>query len=411
MEEDNESEVCLLGRTMVSSQSKEQVCLAKYESSDFAGSYHWFIESGCTSHLTFDRRAFTNYTSIPKSSVDLGADSRAEIVGQGDVVLRILVRGKSVKCTIKNVKHVPTLRYQLLSVYTMGKLGVMTTFDDKGCVLRNKATSKAMAFGTVVNGLYAFNVDTTKKTPGIALVANLSLWHHRLAHVNVSGIKSMASRGVVKGVVLKSDNTEHICDGCILGKSHRTPIPRQSHSRAKNVLDLVHSDVLGPLEVDSVGGSKYFISFIDDHSNWVTVYTMRKKSEALNRFIQFKQYAETHTNRKLVKLHVHETHGSDSAMMKLKVLRSDNGGEYLSNKFKQYLDDNGIHHELSVTYTPQQNGVAERMNRTLLDLVRSMLYHKGIDKRFWAEALATAVYARNRVTSRELPEKLIPYHI
>lgn len=162
-----------------------------------------------------------------------------------------------------------------------------------------------------------------------------------------------------------------------------------SHAKAtfaRNVLDLVHSGVFGPLEVDSAGGSKYFISIIDDHSNWVVVYTMRNKSEAPGRFKQYKQYAENHTNRKLVKLHVHEMHDSEkdttAETTKLKVLLSDNGGEYLSNKLKQYLVDNRIHHELTVIHTPQQKRVAERMNRTILDLVRSILHHKGIDKKF-----------------------------
>ena len=116
--------------------------------------------------------------------------------------------------------------------------------------------------------------------------------------------------------------------------------------------------------------------------------------------MHFKQYAETHTNRKLVKLHVHETHGSNSEMMKLNVLRTDNSGEYLSNKLKHYLGENGISHELMVAYTPQQSGVAERMNRTILDLVRSILHHEGIDERLRAQALAIPVYDRYRVTSR-----------
>ncbi len=92
-------------------------------------------------------------------------------------------------------------------------------------------------------------------------------------------------------------------------------------------------------------------------------------------------------------------------------MRTDNGGEYLSNKFRAYLSEHGIHHQLTVAYTPQQNGVAERMNRTLMNLVRSMLHHKGIEKKFWAEALATAVYVRNRVTSRGLPPNITPHHL
>ena len=391
--ESDTNNVCLLNMHTEPIYREEHVCLAKYEENLPEGSREWFIDSACTAHMTYDRDAFTTYELTQGATVDLGADSRADIVGQGDVELRILVNGKSVRCTIRNVKHVPTLRYQLLSVIRMGRIGVRTIFDDQGAVLRKKTSNQVIALGSIVNNLYALNIDNAHLLREKAFVSNLSLWHQRLAHVNAAGIKKMVENGVVKGIVLNSRQTEIKCNGCILGKGHRTSIPRKSQSRASNVLDLVHTDVLGPFEVSSVGGSKYVITFIDDHSNWVVEYTMRHKSEALDRFKQYKQYAETHTNRKL------------------KVLRSDNGGEYLSNKFKQYLLDNGIHHELTVAYTPQQNGVAERMNRTLTDLVRSMLYQKNMEKKFWAEALATAVYSRNRVTSHALPENITPFHI
>ena len=144
--------------------------------------------------MTYDRDAFTNYKSIPNTIVDLGADSRAKIVGQGNVVLRVVVKGKSIKCTIKNGKHAPTLRYQLLSVITMGRLAVRTSFDDEGAVLKNKASGKVMAFGRVVNNLYALNIDKELKHPNKALFANLDLWHQRLAHVNVAGIKKMLTK-------------------------------------------------------------------------------------------------------------------------------------------------------------------------------------------------------------------------
>lgn len=263
------TEECLFGIQEKPHRREEHVCLTNYESNFPVGSSNWFIDFGCTAHMTYDRAAFSTYTSIPNSTVDLGADSRATIVGQGDISLRIIVKEKPVKCTIKDVKHVPTLRYQLLSVTKMGKLGVRASFDDKGATLRKKASGRLIATGSIVNNLYALDVDKPQSIPDKALVASLDLWHQRLAHVNSSGIKSMADRGVVKGIKLNSTNAGHKCNGCILGKGHRTPFPHKSLSRASNVLDLVHSDVLGPLEVDSVGGSKYVITFIDDHSNWV----------------------------------------------------------------------------------------------------------------------------------------------
>ena len=149
----------------------------------------------------------------------------------------------------------------------------------------------------------------------------------------------------------------------------------------------------GPLEVQSVGGSRYFITFVDDHSNWVVVYTMRNKSEAFAKYKLYEMFAQTHTGRKV------------------KVFRTDRRGEYLSTEFMSHLDSNGTQHQLTTAYTPQQNGLAERLNGTLIDLVRSMLSHKQVSKRFWAEALATSVYVRNRVTSRALPVSTTPHHI
>ena len=416
-EEDSDSEeICLFGleeskdcRTAV--ESRNYFCLAARDSAD-SSSKNWYIDSGCTAHMTYDRSAFTSYSTVPHSNVDLGANASATVVGEGIVKIQAVVNGKTKLCTIRNVKHVPTLRYQLLSVTAMAALGVRCVLDDDGAVLMRKSNKHILATGSIVNGLYA--LDTCSFADDTALVADLGLWHKRLAHVSTAGIKAMVDQGVVKGIQLRSSDDPDTCVGCILGKSHRSPIPKSSCSRASQLLSLVHSDVIGPLEVASVGGSKYIITFIDDHSNWVTEYTMSRKSEALDRFKQFKASAETHTNQVVQALHVHENRGSvggsSQRSIKLKALRSDNGGEYLSGEFKQYLLDNGIKHELTVSYTPQQNGVAERMNRTLLNLVRSILHHSGVAKRFWAEALATAVYVRNRVTSRALPSKHTPHH-
>ena len=376
-------------------------------------SHKWVIDSGCSSHLTYDRSAFVNYKSFSPTILDLGADSTAQIVGQGDINIEVQVKGKLRNCTIKNVKHVPSLRYQLLSVSCMAKLGVKTMFDSSGASLVRSYDGHLLATGSVTpNGLYLLDAGPPKTSTDTALLASLGLWHRRLAHVNTAGIKSMADHGVVKGIRYKPTPLSD-CVGCILGKSHRSPIPKSSPSRASRVLELVHSDVLGPVEVPSVGGARYIITFIDDYSNWTVGYTMRNKSESLARFKDYKAYAERHTNQALERLQVNEyrSTGDDSTdPMKLKILRSDNGGEYLSNEFKHYLCENGIKHELTVAYTPQQNGVAERMNRTLFDLVRSMIHFKRVDKRFWAEAFATAVYVRNRVTSRALPPNTTPYH-
>ena len=377
-------------------------------------SKHWYIDSGCTSHMTHDRSLFITYSEVSSSPVDLGAGSWAEIKGVGDILISLQVHGKIRQCRIKNVKHVPKLRYQLLSVRSMAKLGIRTIFDLDNVYLREKTNGKLLATGSSHNNLYALDIVRDSVPKHKALLANLDLWHQRLAHINAETIKNISTHGVVKGIDIKPAAKITNCTGCILGKSHRSPFPKMSGRKSSNILDLVHSDVLGPVEVPSIGGSRYIITFIDDHSKWIAEYTMRKKSEALSRFIEFKAYAENQFNKKIGKVQIHQYDGShvdSESMQKLKALRSDNGGEYLSNEFKEFLLENGIKHELTVVYTPQQNGVAERMNRTLLNLVRSMLYHNNIPKKFWAEALATAVYARNRVTSRALPQNVTPFFL
>ena len=232
----------------------------------------------------------------------------------------------------------------------------------------------------------------------------------------MSGIKSMVDRGVVRGVnIAPNTGTSENCVGCVVGKSHRAPIPKFSNTHATKPLQLVHSDVSGPIEVQSIG-ARHFVSFIDDYSKWTVVYFMRRISEVLSCFKRFRGLAEKHTSATIGNLSVQEYVGDEAVYvygLAVKVLRSDNGGEYLGNDFKQYLSENGIHHQLTVAHTPQKNGVAERMNKTLLDLVRSMLHHKLLPKHFWAEALVTAlyVYVRNRVTSRSLPSNVTPYHV
>lgn len=128
---------------------------------------------------------------------------------------------------------------------------------------------------------------------------------------------------------------------------------------------------------------------------------MKKKSDTLACFKKYHALAEKHTGSKLKSLNVIQRRNVPED--KIKAIRTDNGGEYLSNDFKLYLQVHGIHHQLTIAYTPQQNGVAERINRTLIDLVRSMLHTCNLEKKIWAEALSTAVYIRNRVTSRSLP--------
>ena len=164
-----------------------------------------------------------------------------------------------------------------------------------------------------------------------------------------------------------SDHSKELslCESCVMGKQHRTPFPKDISQRSNQPFETIHSDVCGPMHVKSFGNSQYFVTFIDDYSRYTQVYFLKSKDEVLEKFKEFVSYVST-------------------LGKKVKVLRSDNGGEYCSKAFDDYLKKNGILHQTTVPYNPEQNGIAERMNRTLLEAARSMMYHAHMPKEFWA---------------------------
>src|SRR4051812_25056485 len=140
------------------------------------------------------------------------------------------------------------------------------------------------------------------------------------------------------------------------------------------------------MSVPSIGGSWYFITFINDKSRMTFVYFLKQKDEVFEKFRNFKILVENQTDKQV------------------KILRSDNGGEYTSKNFDRYLQVRGIIHQKSVPYTPEQNGVAERANRTIVEKARSMLHERNLGMEFWAEAILTATYLKNRSPTKAVPD-------
>ena len=144
-----------------------------------------------------------------------------------------------------------------------------------------------------------------------------------------------------------------ICEHCLVGKATRSPFGKAK--RATSKLQLIHSDICGPMNVRARHGANYFITFIDDFTYFGHVYLISHKSEALDCFTQLTRLVENQLS------------------IKIKTLRFDWGREYLSEQFKGFCDEKGIARQLTISYTPQQNNIAERRNRTLLDMVRFIM--------------------------------------
>ncbi|CAI7898015.1 unnamed protein product [Closterium sp. NIES-53] len=188
------------------------------------------------------------------------------------------------------------------------------------------------------------------------------LLHLRMGHAGRQQLVECVKKGELKGVEIKEGGGQPSkCPDCTTGNLPRTSFPT-STTRASAPLQLVHTDVSGPMQTpDREKGSKYFITFWDDfsHLSWVTL--VKTKDEVAKVFKRWIRYAER------------------EAGAKVKILRSDPGGEYMGKDLESFLEDKGITHQLSVAYTPHKNGAAERLNRTLIDLARAMLAHAQLD--------------------------------
>ncbi|KAG3106011.1 hypothetical protein PC121_g182 [Phytophthora cactorum] len=174
---------------------------------------------------------------------------------------------------------------------------------------------------------------------------------------------------------------DDVCAGCCMGKMRADDFPRHPENLFKSagVLDLMHTDMMGPMQANTPGGCTYVVTFIDDYSRHMTVYFMKATSDVLSKFKIYKAVM-------------------DNAMdKKVKRLRSDKSGECNGWQFMRYPNRSGIKHEKTVLYTPQQNGLAERMNRGLAETSRCMLYQEHIKKMWWAEAANTAAWIINRI--------------
>ncbi|KAJ9553546.1 hypothetical protein OSB04_017591 [Centaurea solstitialis] len=213
------------------------------------------------------------------------------------------------------------------------------------------------------------------------------LWHCRLGHINKKRVELLLKGGFLGNFDYKPfDN----CESCLSGKMTKQPFNKENE-RATDLLEIIHTDVCGPFSHVARGGYRYFITFTDDFSRYGYVYLMRHKSESFERFKEFHNEVQNLLDKRI------------------KFLRSDRGGEYLSDEFDNHLMECGIVSQLRPPYTPQMNDVSERRNRTLLDMVRTMMCHSSLPISFWGHALETAAHILNRVPTKSVEK--IPYEL
>ena len=354
-----------------SSKSEDAFCVVLSAIGSNEGE-SWYFDSGATSHITNDHSMMSN-TSKSTGKVMAANKGVMEVKATGTVMIEPEVYDG--KLPINGVLYVPELSSNLLSVGRIVSHGYSVLFTSKGCTVKS-ADNRIVATGTLINGLFKLEQKKQSKTFACVAKDDIELWHRRMGHLNYNSLKAL-SNGLATGIGFK--NSHHgDCRVCPMGKQSRLPFPKEG-SRATEVLELIHSDLGGP-KVPSLAGSKWYVTFIDDKTRRIWIYFLKSKSEecVTRAFKDFKAFVENQSGKRI------------------KTLRTDNGKEYINLGFDKLLRNLGIRHQTSNVHTPQQNGLAERVNRSIQERSTCMLAETGLPLKFWAESTAYAVYLLNR---------------
>lgn len=351
----------------------------------------WFLDSGCSNHMSGDKKSFINLDESIKKNVKLGNGMNIQVAGKGSI--KVKMNGMS--HLISNVYYVPELKNNLLSIGQLQENGLTVLFKggegnckvyhpEKGLILESKVAPNRMY--KLLGKSIKEKISTESACFHTSIEDMNYLWHCRLGHLSNKGMITLQKQQLVRGLP-KLTNDDRVCTDCMRGKQHRDPIPKKSNWRAKEKLELIHADVCGPITPISSSNKRYILCLIDDYSRKAWIYFMSEKSESFTHFKAFKSRVEMESG------------------LKIKCLRTDRGGEFVSSEFNQFCVDVGIKRNLTTAYTPQQNGVVERKNRTLMNMVRSILSCKSIPKKFWPEAAKWSVYVLNRCPTLSLKNK------
>ncbi|GJY82049.1 retrovirus-related pol polyprotein from transposon TNT 1-94 [Tanacetum coccineum] len=334
----------------------------------------WYLDSGCSKHMTGDRSQLTNFISKFLGTVKFGNDQVAKIMGYGDYQIR--------NVTISRVYYVEGLGHNLFSVGQFCDSNLEVAFRQHTCFIRNLEGVDLLT-GSRGDNLYTLSLGNMMASSPICLLSKASktkswLWHRRLSHLNFGSINHLARHGLVRGLPKLKFEKDHLCSACALGKSSKKPHKPKSEDTNQEKLYLLHMDLCGPMRVASVNGKKYILVIVDDYSRFTWVKCLRSKDEAPAFIINF---------LKMIQVRLKET---------VRRIRTDNGTEFVNQTLREYYEKVGISHETSVARSPQQNGVVERRNRTLIEAARTMLIYAKAPLFLWAEAVATTCYTQNR---------------
>ncbi|GJS60942.1 retrovirus-related pol polyprotein from transposon TNT 1-94 [Tanacetum coccineum] len=321
-------------------------------------------------------------------TVKFGNDQIAPILGYGDLVQGTI--------TIKRVYYVEGLNHNLFSIGQYCDADLEVAFQNSICYIRDLKGNDLLT-GSRGTNLYSITLQDSTTPNLICLMAKATssqawLWHCRLSYLNFDTINLLSKNNIVNGLPKLKFIKDHMCSSCELGKAKRKSFHTKTTPSSKRRLQLLHMDLCGPMQVESINGKKYVLVIVDDYSRYTWTHFLRSKDETPGVLIDLLTLV-------LRGLHAQVT-----------TVRTDKGTEFLNKTLHAYFAKEGIRHETSTARTPEQNGVVERRNRTLVEAARTMLSAAKVPLFFWAEAIATTCFTQNRSLVIPRHEKT-PYHI
>ncbi|KAJ9542272.1 hypothetical protein OSB04_028778 [Centaurea solstitialis] len=334
----------------------------------------WYMDSGCSKHMTGRKELLANFKQKYGGNVRFGNKLSAPIMGYGDILHH--------KITINKVAYVEGLSHNLLSIGKFCDKKLEVNFRETRCCVRTY-DGQELIEGTRRSNLYTVNFWKQRPFTEVCLLSKATfnqnvLWHRRLSHLNYATINQLAKTGLVTGLPSLRFTKEQLCSACEMGKIKKSSHKLKVEHNTSKPLQLLHMDLCGPMRVQSINGRKYVLVIVDDFSRYTWVNFLRSKDGASDIIISFIRNVQVRLQ------------------LPVQVIRTDNDTEFKNRKLDSFLDSVGITHTFSAARTPQQNGVVERKNRTLVEAARTMLTFSKLPLHFWAEAVASACFTQNR---------------
>jgi len=347
----------------------------------------WYLDSGCSKHMTGEASQLINLKWKPAGFVTYGDNNRGMILGVGDI-------GSENKVIIKDVLLVEGLTHSLLSISQLCDRGYKITFEPEQCIIADSESTETFLVGKRVSNVYMLNVSSIIPSMNCLLSQDDEswLWHRRLAHIHMHHLNRIASKDLVIGLPKLKFERNKLCETCQKGKQTKSSFKPINVVSTTRPLELLHMDLFGPSRTKSLGGNYYGLVIIDDYSRFTWTLFIPTKDNA---YLAFKKLAKVIQNEK---------------GCRISTIKSDHGGEFQNERFEKFCEKQGIKDNFSAPRTPQQNGVVERKNKSLEELARTLLNATYLPKYLWADAVSTACYVLNRVLIRPILKKT-PYEL